>query len=130
LAPQRIHDRRGGRRSGEQCRASPRRREDETGFTTMASDEQPLSGADASSQASIEGKLNGEAKGELEVEVNGESTTVPAGASVIDLLARLNMTGKRVAVAINRDVIPRSRHAEARLADGDTVEILEAVGGG
>jgi len=96
------------------------------GFTTMASHEQPLSGADASSQASIEG----EGEGEVEVEVNGESTTVPAGASLIDLLARLDMAGKRVAVAINRDVIPRSRHAEARLADGDTVEILEAVGGG
>ncbi|MEZ7979998.1 MAG: sulfur carrier protein ThiS, partial [Myxococcota bacterium] len=46
------------------------------------------------------------------------------------LLDTLGLGGKRVAVAINRDVVIRSQHPTHPLADGDRVEILEAVGGG
>ena len=42
----------------------------------------------------------------------------------------LGMEGKRVAVALNRDVVPRSEYGSAPVADGDRIEILEAVGGG
>jgi len=62
--------------------------------------------------------------------VNGEPRSVAAGSSVRDLLEQLGLAGRRVAVAINRDVVPRSTHGQARLAPGDRVEILEAVGGG
>ncbi|MEE8581288.1 MAG: sulfur carrier protein ThiS [Myxococcota bacterium] len=62
--------------------------------------------------------------------VNGEARSVPAGCNVHQLLELLGMEEGRVAVAINRDVVPRSRFGEARLAAGDRVEILEAVGGG
>jgi sulfur carrier protein len=37
---------------------------------------------------------------------------------------------KRVAVEINRDIVPRSRHATHRLCEGDRVEIVQAIGGG
>ena len=62
--------------------------------------------------------------------VNGESREVPRGCTIEQLIALIELTGKRVAVARNRDVVPRSTYAEVALAEGDRVEILEAVGGG
>ena len=44
--------------------------------------------------------------------------------------AALTVEARRVAVAVNRDVVPRSAFAGRLLASGDRVEILEAVGGG
>jgi sulfur carrier protein len=64
------------------------------------------------------------------VRVNGVPLDWPEAGSVADLLERLGMQGKRVAVSINRSVIPRSRHGEAPVRAGDRIEILEAVGGG
>jgi sulfur carrier protein len=66
----------------------------------------------------------------LAITVNGEPMRAPAGARVADLVAQLRLGGRRVAVAIGREVVPRSEHALRQLRDGDHVEILEAVGGG
>lgn len=66
----------------------------------------------------------------LNLIVNGESRSLPAPCSVADLLGALELGGKRVAVAVNRDVVVRSRYADVALAEDDHVEILEAVGGG
>ncbi|HVL57872.1 MAG TPA: sulfur carrier protein ThiS [Burkholderiaceae bacterium] len=66
----------------------------------------------------------------MEIRVNGESHRVAAGASVADLLARLQLTGKRVAVERNGEIVPRSRHQATPLAPGDRIEIVVAVGGG
>ena len=62
--------------------------------------------------------------------VNGETRPLPAGGALSALIAELELTGKRVAVAINREVVPRSQHAACVISPGDRVEILEAVGGG
>lgn len=62
--------------------------------------------------------------------VNGVEWVVPLPCTVAALLARLELAGKRVAVAIDRNVVPRSRYAEAQVFPGSRVEILEAVGGG
>ena len=62
--------------------------------------------------------------------VNGEPRTVPRPCSVRQLLGILEIDGRRIAVAINRDVVPRSSFETQILADGDRIEILEAVGGG
>ena len=62
--------------------------------------------------------------------VNGEARSVPAGCTVAGLLGRLGLDARRLAVAVNRDVVPRTRFAAHLLAAGDRVEILEAVGGG
>ena len=67
---------------------------------------------------------------QLEIEVNGEPRAVPADCSVAALIERLGLAGRRLAVAVNRDVVPRSAFARHRLGAGDRVEILEAVGGG
>jgi len=62
--------------------------------------------------------------------VNGESRPLPEGGALSALIEALGLTHKRVAVAINREVVPRSTHASCRIAPGDHIEILEAVGGG
>jgi sulfur carrier protein len=67
---------------------------------------------------------------DIDLLVNGESRAVPAGCTVAGLVEILGLTGRRVAVAVNRDVIPRSAFEARRLLSGDRVEILEAVGGG
>ena len=56
----------------------------------------------------------------------------PGKPSVLDAIdrPRLTLEPRRVAVAVNRDVVPRSAFAGHQLASGDRVEILEAVGGG
>ena len=62
--------------------------------------------------------------------MNGAEHEIPAGMSVGELLARLAFGGKRIAVAVNRSVVPRSAFDTQKLAAGDRIEILEAVGGG
>jgi sulfur carrier protein len=62
--------------------------------------------------------------------INGESQIVPSGCTIDALLDRLGLGERRVAVAINRNVVPRSTFASVEIAAGDRVEILEAVGGG
>jgi sulfur carrier protein len=66
----------------------------------------------------------------LSVLVNGEPRNVPAGATVETLLGVLGMGERRLAIAVNRSVVPRSTYARVALAAGDRIEILEAVGGG
>jgi sulfur carrier protein len=68
--------------------------------------------------------------GELSVFVNGERHHLRAPCTVAALLGHLALGTRRVAVAVNRDVVPRSAFAGHTLASGDRVEILEAVGGG
>jgi len=62
--------------------------------------------------------------------INGDSRSIAAGSTVSGLLETLGLGGKRVAVAVNRNVVPRSRYDSVVLATDDRVEILEAVGGG
>ena len=66
----------------------------------------------------------------LSITVNGEPCSAPAGTTVRGLIEQLQLDGRRIAVAIYRDVVPRSDYALRWLRDGDRVEILEAVGGG
>jgi sulfur carrier protein len=66
----------------------------------------------------------------LRLLLNGEPREVPADVDVIALLEREGLATRRVAVEVNGDIVPRSRHAGHRLADGDRVEIVHALGGG
>ncbi len=67
---------------------------------------------------------------QLSILVNGESRSVPVGSTLGALLRTNGVEQRRVAVAVNRDVLPRSQALDRRLASGDRIEILEAVGGG
>jgi thiamine biosynthesis protein ThiS len=66
----------------------------------------------------------------MEITVNGEVREVADGATVAALLADLGLANQFVAVEVNRQVIPRARHADCRLSAGDKIEIVTLVGGG
>ena len=66
----------------------------------------------------------------MQILLNGESLELPDGATVADLLVRLDLTGRRVAMERNLDIVPRSQHATTALADGDRLEVVHAIGGG
>lgn len=66
----------------------------------------------------------------LHVLVNGERNAFERAPSVLELLESRQLAGKRIAVERNGEIVPRSRHADTVLADGDEVEIVVAVGGG
>ena len=53
-----------------------------------------------------------------------------ASATVAELLSDLKLAGDRVAVAVNDEIVPRTRHTEQALAEGDRVEVIHAVAGG
>jgi thiazole synthase len=66
----------------------------------------------------------------LTLTVNGQSQTLPAPLTVADLLARLGYDRRRVAVEVNREVVPAPRHPDRVLSADDQVEIVTLVGGG
>ncbi|MBS0355106.1 MAG: sulfur carrier protein ThiS [Proteobacteria bacterium] len=66
----------------------------------------------------------------LVLTVNGETRSFAAPLSVAALLDGMGLTGKRLAVERNGEIVPKGLHAAAELADGDRLEIVVAVGGG
>lgn len=62
--------------------------------------------------------------------VNGNSLELPAGSTVVALLAKLEIEGARVAVERNQDVVPRRDWETTALAEGDEIEVVTFVGGG
>ena len=62
--------------------------------------------------------------------VNGEPRTFPDGTTLVQLVRDLGLEKNPIAVELNRRVVPRDRHGETRLADGDRLEIVTLVGGG
>ncbi|MCY1279838.1 Sulfur carrier protein ThiS [compost metagenome] len=66
----------------------------------------------------------------MRIQLNGEAYELPDGQTVANLLERLELTGRRVAVELNQDIVPRSQHSATALRDGDQVEVVHAIGGG
>ncbi|MEW5853065.1 MAG: sulfur carrier protein ThiS [Myxococcota bacterium] len=66
----------------------------------------------------------------MDVFINGEKKTLDGPLTVGALLGALGLSVERVAVEVNRQVIPRARHDEHRLQEGDQVELVTFVGGG
>ncbi|HUQ52711.1 MAG TPA: sulfur carrier protein ThiS [Gammaproteobacteria bacterium] len=66
----------------------------------------------------------------LTVTINGESRQLPAAMPVQALIEELGLTGKRIAVERNGEIVPRSEFAARSILDGDKLEIVVAVGGG
>ena len=64
------------------------------------------------------------------ITVNAEPKTLPDPLTVADLLRHLGKDPRKLAVEVNRNVVPRIDHVTRRLADGDAVEIVTLVGGG
>ena len=66
----------------------------------------------------------------LTIQLNGEPRQMPAAISIASLLETAGYADRRVAVEINREIVPKSLHRERLLHDGDHVEIVHALGGG
>jgi sulfur carrier protein len=66
----------------------------------------------------------------MNITLNGEPRSIDAGLTVSGLIEQLGYQGKRIAVERNGEIVPRSAHATTPLAEGDTLEIVIAVGGG
>ena len=66
----------------------------------------------------------------IQLSVNGQIRRVETGVNVARLLDALELSGKRVAVERNGEIVPRSLYASTGLTDGDALEIVVAVGGG
>tara|TARA_Y100001001_G_scaffold19805_1_gene17109 strand:+ start:588 stop:797 length:210 start_codon:yes stop_codon:yes gene_type:complete len=65
----------------------------------------------------------------MNLTVNGDTLTLD-GNTITDLVAQLGLTGRRLAVEVNREIIPKSQHGDVALNEGDVVEIVHAIGGG
>lgn len=66
----------------------------------------------------------------IHVVLNGLADSLPDATTVATLLEARGLVGKRLAVERNGEIVPRSRHGETRIEDGDRLEIVVAVGGG
>ncbi len=66
----------------------------------------------------------------MEIILNGKAHPIGREMTIQELVDGLGFTGKRIAVERNAEIVPRSRHATTRLAPGDRIEIVVAVGGG
>ena len=66
----------------------------------------------------------------IQLSVNGQVQRLEPGANIAQLLDALELAEKRVAVERNGEIVPRGRYAATRLAEGDALEIVVAVGGG
>ena len=66
----------------------------------------------------------------MEVIVNGKSRSLQGPVSVRELVQEMALLDKRIAIEINGEIVPASQHASYQLSDGDSVEIVGAIGGG
>jgi sulfur carrier protein len=66
----------------------------------------------------------------MEIELNGAPHVVAENQNVQELIASLELTNKSLAVAINREVVPRHKWQERMLQPSDRVDIVKAIGGG
>ena len=66
----------------------------------------------------------------IRVVLNGAPREFPAPLTFAQLIDELALAGRRLAVERNGEIVPRSRFGEARVADGDRIEVVMAVGGG
>lgn len=66
----------------------------------------------------------------IHVFLNGEPRQLDSAATIATLLDAEGLSQRRVAVEVNGEIVPRGRHREHALSDGDKVEIVHALGGG
>lgn len=66
----------------------------------------------------------------MQIQLNGAPFELTGATSLADLVDQLNLQGKRFAVEVNSELVPRSEHASHELQASDKVEIVQAIGGG
>lgn len=66
----------------------------------------------------------------MDIILNGTRREIPDQTSAAELLLALGLAGKRLALEINREIVPRSRFEHHAIRPGDRIEIVHAIGGG
>jgi len=66
----------------------------------------------------------------MQIQVNGEPFDAGKCTTLGELVNRLGLAGKRIAVELNMEIVPRSEHDNTALKAGDRVEVVHAIGGG
>ncbi|GHE21028.1 sulfur carrier protein ThiS [Halomonas urumqiensis] len=66
----------------------------------------------------------------MHITLNGEAHTLAPDLTIAQLVESLGLTGRRIAVEVNEEIVPRSEHAATPLGEGDRVEVVHAIGGG
>jgi thiamine biosynthesis protein ThiS len=66
----------------------------------------------------------------MKVQINGENRDFEESLPLSALVEQLGMKADRVAVELNRNIVPRTQWAETQVAEGDRLEIVQFVGGG
>lgn len=66
----------------------------------------------------------------MQILLNGATTELPTGLTARELVERLELASKRIAMEVNGEIVPRSTYATHKIEDGDRVEIVHAIGGG
>ena len=66
----------------------------------------------------------------MNITLNGEITDIPDQATATQLVAHLQLTGKRIAMEVNKELVLHSEYNEFVLHHNDTVELVHAIGGG
>jgi len=66
----------------------------------------------------------------MKIYVNGQGQELPEGLSASGLIEQMGLSGRRLAMEVNEEIVPRSTFDQHVFAEGDRVEIVHAVGGG
>jgi thiamine biosynthesis protein ThiS len=66
----------------------------------------------------------------MQIVVNGEPRPLTGSTTIATLLAAMQLGSRKIAVEVNREIVPRSRHADFELKPDDKVEVVSAIGGG
>lgn len=66
----------------------------------------------------------------MHIQLNGETYALSESLSVAGLLEHLQIAGRRVAVELNFEIVPRSLYETTLVKDGDVLEVVHAIGGG
>ncbi|MBI5782618.1 MAG: sulfur carrier protein ThiS [Gammaproteobacteria bacterium] len=66
----------------------------------------------------------------MKIILNGQEKPLSAPITITALLQEMGFADRRVAVEVNREIVPRSRHGEFELKDNDRIEVVFAIGGG
>lgn len=66
----------------------------------------------------------------MQILLNGEARALESDATIAELVESLGLAGRRIAVEVNEEIVPKSEHGGIRLTEGDRVEVVHAIGGG
>ncbi len=66
----------------------------------------------------------------MKIQLNGETRDIPENSTAQMLVELLELQGKRLAMELNREIVPRSLYVDTLLHEGDQIEIVHAIGGG